>query len=199
MASEQNRPDVRERRKNWKTSCANWDAGRLVFLDESAAKTNMTRLRGRGRRGQRVIDHAPHGHWNTTTMIASLRLDGTTSCLAVDGATTADVFREYVRQVLCPTLRSGDIVVADNLSAHKDRQSEALIKDRGATLLFLPPYSPDLNPIENMWSKVKSHLRASKARTEEDLIIAIRKAFEKITSADAKGYFFLCGYRTSLS
>ena len=110
------------------------DAKRLVFIDESAAKTNMTRLRGRGRRGQRVRDHAPHGHWNTTTMIGSIRLDGTTSCMAIDGATTGEVFREYVRQVLCPTLRPGDIVIADNLSAHKDSECEALINARGASL-----------------------------------------------------------------
>ncbi len=129
-------------------------------------------------------------------MIASIRLDGTTSCLAVDGATTAEVFRAYVRHVLCPTLRPGDLVVADNLSAHRDRESEALIHAQGATLKFLPPYSPDFNPIENMWSKVKSHLRAAKARTEENLLIAIRHAFERITSKDAEGYFFLCGYAT---
>jgi len=159
----------------------------------------MTRLRGRGRRGQRVHDYAPHGHWHTTTMIASIRIDGTTSCLVVDGSTTADVFREYVRQVLCPTLRPGDIVVADNLSAHKDRESEALIHAQGATLAFLPPYSPDFNPIENMWSKVKSYLRTAKARTEDTLFTAIGEALERITSKDAEGYFFLCGYTTSQS
>ena len=172
------------------------DARKLVFIDESAARTNMTRLRGRGRRGQRVRDHAPYGHWNTTTMIGSIRLDGTISCMAVDGATTCDVFREYVRQVLCPTLRPGDIVVADNLSAHKDRESETLIEARGAHLEFLPPYSPDFNPIENMWSKVKTHLRAAKARTHETLITPIGQALKSITSTDAQGYFFSCGYTT---
>ncbi len=159
----------------------------------------MTRLRARGRRGQRVRDCAPHGHWNTTTMIGSIRLDGTTSCMAIDGATTAEVFREYVRHVLCPTLRRGDTVIADNLSAHKDKESEALIKARGATLEFLPPYSPDFNPIENMWSKVKTHLRATKARTQETLFTAIGSALETITSKDAEGYFFSCGYTTSQS
>lgn len=175
------------------------DARRFIFIDESAAKTNMTRLRGRGRRGQRVRDHAPHGHWNTTTMIASIRLDGTISCMAVDGATTRDVFREYVRQVLCPTLRPGDIVVADNLSAHKDRESEALIEARGARLDFLPPYSPDFNPIENMWSKVKTQLRSAQARTQEKLFTAIGQALQTVTSKDAAGYFFSCGYTTSHS
>ena len=175
------------------------DARRFVFIDESAAKTNMTRLWGRSRRGQRVRDHAPHGHWNTMSMIGSIRLDGTTSCMAVDGATTCEVFREYVRQVLCPTLRPGDIVIADNLSVHKDRESEALIHACGATLEFLPPYSPDFNPIENMWSKVKAHLRASKARTQEKLFNAIGHALATITSTDAEGYFFSCGYTTSHS
>ena len=130
-------------------------------------------------------------------MIGSIRFDGQTSCLAVDGSTTTEVFREYVRQVLCPTLRRGDIVVVDNLSAHKDKESEALINAQGATLEFLPPYSPDLNPIEKMWSKVKAHLRAAKARTEEKLIDAIGQAFAAINSKDAEGYFFLCGYTTS--
>lgn len=173
------------------------DAYRYVFIDESAAKTNMTRLYGRGRRGQRVRDHTPHGHWNTTTMIGSLRLDGTVSCMAVDGATTQEVFREYIRQVLCPTLREGDIVIADNLSAHKDEESEALIRAKGATLEFLPPYSPDFNPIEKMWSKVKACLRAQKARTEEGLIQAIGLALKSITPEDSQGYFFSCGYTTS--
>lgn len=175
------------------------DARRLIFIDESAAKTNMTRLRGRGRRGQRVMDSAPHGHWHTTTMIGSIRLNGTINCMAVDSATTGEVFREYVRQVLCPTLRTGDIVIADNLSAHKDSESEALIRARGATLEFLPPYSPDFNPIENMWSKVKNHLRSAKARSQEKLYTAIGQALATVTSKDAAGYFFSCGYTTSHS
>ncbi len=173
------------------------DARRLVFIDESAAKTNMTRLRGRARRGQRVRDYAPHGHWNTTTMIGSIRLDGMTSCMAIDGATTGEVFRAYVREVLCPTLRPGDIVIADNLSAHKDRESEALINARGASLEFLPPYSPDFNPIENMWSKVKTHLRGAKARSQNNLFAAIGAALKTVTSKDAEGYFSSCGYTTS--
>ncbi len=175
------------------------DAHRLVFIDESSAKTNMTRLRGRGRRGQRVHDNAPHGHWNTTTMIGSIRLDGLTSCMAIDGATTGDVFRAYVRHVLCPTLREGDLVIADNLSVHKDRESEALINACGASLEFLPPYSPDFNPIEKMWSKVKTHLRASKARTQNKLFAAIGKALKTVTANDSEGYFSSCGYTTSQS
>lgn len=173
------------------------DARRLVFIDESAAKTNMTRLRGRGRRGQRVLDHAPHGHWSTTTMIGSIRLNGETSCMAIDGATTGEVFRAYVREVLCPTLHPGDIVIADNLSAHKDRESEALINARGASLEFLPPYSPDFNPIEKMWSKVKTHLRGAKARSQNKLFATIGTALKTVTPKDAEGYFSSCGYTTS--
>jgi transposase len=173
-----------------------WDARRLVFIDESGAKTNLTRVRGRARRGQRVREHAPHGRWQTTTMIGSLRVDGTTTCLAIEGATTQEVFREYIRQVLGPSLRRGDIVIADNLSPHKDAQSEALIRKRGATLVFLPPYSPDFSPIEPMWSKVKEHLRSAKARTPDALLAAIGAALRTVTPHDARGYFFSCGYTT---
>ena len=127
-------------------------------------------------------------------MISSIRLDGKTACLAVEGATTGDVFREYVRQVLAPTLRKGDIVILDNLSSHKDGKARALIEARGAKALFLPPYSPDFNPIENMWSKVKEHLRGAKARTQETLDQAISSAFKTITTNDAKNWFKSCGY-----
>ena len=132
-------------------------------------------------------------------MIGSIRLDGTTSCMAVDGATSSEVWREYVRQVLCPTLRSGDVVIVDNLSAHKDGQSQRLIEACGARLLFLPPYSPDFNPIEKMWSKVKAHLRGAEARTYDKLVEVIGQALETISPQDAEGYFFSCGYTTSQS
>jgi len=168
-----------------------------VFLDESGAKTNMTRLRGRALEGQRLHDSAPHGHWYTTTIIGAVRLDGSTACMAVDGATDKDIFREYVRHVLVPTLRVGDIVVLDNLSAHKDRKTQDLIEQAGAKLCFLPPYSPDLNPIEKMWSKVKTFLRAQKARTEEELFQAIRLALETVTPKDVEGWFRSCGYTVS--
>jgi transposase len=196
-ASEQKRPDIARRRNQWRAGPLGLDGRGLVFVDESSAKTNMTRLRGRALRGRRVISYAPHGHWSTTTMIGSIRLDGATSCLAIDGATSSEVWREYVRQVLCPTLRRGDIVIVDNLAAHKDLQGQRLIEDCGAQLMFLPPYSPDLNPIENMWSKIKAHLRKAEARSYERLIEAIGQAFAAITAKDAQGYFFSCGYTTS--
>ena len=167
---------------------------RLVFLDESGAKTNMTRLRGRARKGARVMGRVPQGHWCTTTLIGSIRLDGVSACMAVVGATDQEVFREYVRQVLVPTLRPRDIVVLDNLAPHKDTEALKLIEKAQAEVRFLPPYSPDLNPIEKMWSKVKEFLRSAKARTQEDLYVAIGAALQTVTRQDAEGWFRSCGY-----
>lgn len=170
---------------------------KLVFIDESGAKTNMTRLYGRAKAGQRVIDNAPEGHWCTTTMISSVRLDGSTACMVVDGATDKEVFQAYVQHILLPTLKVGDIVVMDNLSSHKNNQVKTMIESAGAQLRFLPPYSPDLNPIEKMWSKIKAILRTLKARAEKALINAIAKALEAVTASDAKGWFESCGYTFS--
>ena len=170
---------------------------KLVFIDESGAKTNMTRLYGRAKAGQRAVDDTPSGHWCTTTMISSIRLDGSTACMVVDGATTKDIFKAYVEQILLPTLNAGDIVVLDNLSSHKNKEIRELIESVGAQLWFLPAYSPDLNPIEKMWSKIKSILRTLKARTEKALINAIAKALESVTASDAKGWFESCGYANS--
>ena len=130
-------------------------------------------------------------------MISSIRLDGSTACMAIDGATDKEAFREYVRGVLLPTLRSGDIVVLDNLGAHKDTEAIRLMESAGAEVWFLPPYSPDLNPIEKMWSKVKEFMRNAKARTEELLFDAIAAALKTITPNDAKGWFKSCGYTKS--
>jgi len=193
-ASEQERADIQMLREAWLAEQESLDLQRVVFVDESGAKTNMTRLRGRARHGMRVRDSAPHGHWCTTTMIGSLRLDGTSACMAVDGATDKDVFGEYVRHVLVPSLRPGDIVVLDNLGAHKDPETQALIEAVPAELRFLPPYSPDFSPIEKMWSKVKTFLRRAKARTQEELYKAIGSALETVTPQDAEGWFQSCGY-----
>ena len=157
----------------------------------------MTRLRGRARGGERCADYTPNGHWMTTTMIGALRLDGTTACMTVDGATTGDVFRAYVERVLAPTLRQGDIVILDNLSAHKNADAIRLIEEAGAHVRFLPPYSPDLNPIEKMWSKIKECLRNAKARTQEALDEAIAYALGTVTPNDAQGWFASCGYATT--
>jgi len=154
----------------------------------------MTRRCGRAQRGQRVHGSAPGGHWQTTTMLASIRLDGTTACMTIEGATDTEVFQSYVREVLCPTLRPGDWVVMDNLSPHKHDPTLRLIEQTGASVRFLPAYSPDLNPIEKMWSKVKQFLRSAEARTGEELHRAIAAALARVTAQDAINWFASCGY-----
>lgn len=165
-----------------------------MFLDESGAKTNMTRLRGRAPRGRRLHAAAPSGRWQSTTMISSIRLDGTTACMHLSGAADTAAFVTYIEQVLCPTLRPGDIVVMDNLSVHKSPEVQRLVEAVGAEVRFLPAYSPDLNPIEKMWSKIKNSLRSLEARTPAQLDEAISTAFSKITPKDAMGWFASCGY-----
>jgi len=154
----------------------------------------MTRLCGRAPKGERVHAHAPCGRWHTTTMISSIRLDGSTACMALEGTTDTESFRAYVGEVLVPALKPGDLVVMDNLSPHKSDPTLTLITNAGAQVLFLPAYSPDLNPIEKMWSKVKSLLRGAEARTPADLITAIGQALAKVTAKDAMGWFTSCGY-----
>jgi transposase len=167
---------------------------KLVFIDESGAKTNMTRFYGRAKNGTRAVDSVPGGHWSTTTMISSIRLDGSTAPMVVNGATDKAVFKVYVEKFLLPTLKKGDVVILDNLSAHKGKEIRELIESVGAELWYLPPYSPDLNPIEKMWSKIKAILRKLKARTEEELIAVIANALEQITSKDVIGWYKSCGY-----
>ena len=170
------------------------DPARLVFIDESSAKTNMTRLRGRAQRGERVYASTPHGHWHTTTMISSVRFDGSAVCMATDGATDTEVFRAYVRHVLCPSLQPGDIVIMDNLAPHESAQTLELIEAVGAKVMFLPPYSPDLNPIEKMWSKIKGALRTAEPRSQQSLVEALGEALKKVTQQDAMNWFASCGY-----
>jgi transposase len=154
----------------------------------------MTRLHGRCQRGKRLHFAAPHNHCKTTTMISSIRVDGSTACMTIDGATDTEVFRAYVTDILLPTLRAGDIVVMDNLTPHKNEKTIAIIESVGATVRFLPPYSPDLNPIENMWSKIKAFLRSTAARTYEDLLKTIANALDSVSASDAKNWFAYCGY-----
>ena len=182
------------RRLLWKKAQPDMDARKLVFIDESGAKTNMTRLYGRAKNGERAVDSSPGGHWHTTTMIAAVTLDGYQAPMVIQGATNQDVFKVYVEQFLLPTLNPGDCVVLDNLSAHKGSEIREMIESVGAELWFLPPYSPDLNPIEKMWSKVKAVLRKLKARTETELIVAIADALEQVTTSDCIGWFKSCGY-----
>lgn len=154
----------------------------------------MTRLHGRAPRGQRVVGSVPQNWGQNVTLLAALTATGVTATMTVEGATDADVFCAYVSRVLKPTLRRGDTVVLDNLSAHKARQVRELVEGSGARLLYLPPYSPDLNPIEQCWSKIKTYLRAAKARTSGKLGEAITRAFATITASDARAWFKHCGY-----
>jgi len=174
---------------------ADVELSRFVFIDESGAKTNMTRLRGRCKGGGRLNDSTPLGHWETTTMIAALRLEGPMAAMVIEGATDAAVFRAYVKHVLVPVLRRGQIVVLDNLSSHKSDETRQMIEAVGCELWHLPPYSPDLNPIEKMWSKVKEFLRTAKARCTEELDQAVAQGLAKVTLQDTIGWSESCGYR----
>lgn len=171
-----------------------WIAAHLVFVDETAATTKLIRLYGRALRGERVRDAAPHGHWCVRTVIGALFGDGRTACMTVDAPTDGEIFYQYVVHVLVPELRPGDIVVLDNLRSHKQQRVMASIEKAGGRVEFLPPYSPDLNPIEKMWSKFKSILRKLAARTSEALDEAIRVALESVTPEDAAGWLASCGY-----
>lgn len=154
----------------------------------------MTRLRGRAKDGKRLVDSAPCGSWKATTMISSISSNGQTHAMAIEGATTMATFEAYIEQVLSLSLQVGDVVIMDNLSAHKSDIVKAMIEEKGAILKFLPPYSPDLNPIEKMWSKVKEHLRDAKARGTEMLYEKIGEALNLVTAENAKGWFKSCGY-----
>jgi transposase len=173
------------------------DPRRLVFIDESGAKTNMTRTRGRSPRGRRLKSFAPLGHWHTTTtMISAINLCGVRASMVLDGATDSEAFCVYIEQVLVPVLRGGEIVIMDNLQPHKHARVRQAIEAAGATLVYLPPYSPDFNPIEPMWSKVKQSLRSAAARTFEALLDAIKEALRSVSSTDCAGFFRGCGYAT---
>ena len=193
-ASEQEREDIAKSRDEWREFQKTVDARRLVFLDESGLKTNMTRLYGRARGGSRCLDSAPCGHWETVTILSSIRLDGETESLIFEGAVDRKMFDAYIQEGLAPTLRPGDIVVMDNLSAHKSQDACDAIREHHAEVLFLPAYSPDFNPIEKMWSKVKQILRGIKPRTEEELFAATATALNAVTADDAQGWFESCGY-----
>jgi transposase len=155
----------------------------------------MTRLRGRCPRGERLVDKVPHGHWMTTTLIGALGADGVRCSTVVDGPVNADVFTAFVEQVLCPTLGKDDIVVMDNLSSHKGAEVRRLIESRGAKLLYLPPYSPDLSPIELAFSKIKQRLRSLACRTRDALWSSMQTVLDTVTASDATNFFTHCGYR----
>lgn len=167
---------------------------KIVVIDESAASTKLTRLRGRCDRTQRLVASVPHGHWKVLTMIAAMSVRGVRTAVTVDAATDGETFLRFVTDALVPVLEPGDVVVMDNLQAHKISGVREAIESAGARLLYLPPYSPDLSPIEPMWSKVKQSLRSLAARTVEALQDAVTAALQSVTSTDCEGFFRHCGY-----
>jgi transposase len=169
-------------------------AAQLVFIDETWATTNMTRQRGRCPRGERLVAAVPHGHWQTSTFVAALRTTGLTAPLVLDGAINGEAFRAYVEQILAPTLRPGEVVVMDNLGSHKVAGVREAIEARGASLLYLPPYSPDLNPIELSFAKLKALLRQRAARTREALWLAIGRFLARFLPQECRNYFAKTGY-----
>jgi transposase len=167
---------------------------RWVFLDESGASTSLTRTRARAAAGQRAIGSVPGGHWQITSLLAAIGLEGVRCCSSVAGAVDGVIFLKWVKEDLAPTLRRGDVVVMDNLGSHKVKGVQEAIAAAGARLLYLPPYSPDLNPIEKCWAKVKQLLRSAAARTASALGCAIEAALAAITPQDLQGFFASCGY-----
>ena len=194
LASEQERPDIARKRERWKARQGSVDLKRLVFIDETWAKTNMAPLRGWAARGQRLIGHAPFGHWNTMTFVGALRHDGIIAPWVIDGPISGDSFRTYVEQVLVPELRPDDIVVMDNLGSHKAPAIRQAIRAAGAKLFYLPAYSPDLNPIEQVIAKLKHLLRKAAERTKEDVWRRIGSLLEQFTPQECENYIRNSGY-----
>ena len=194
LASEQERPDIARKRERWKALQGSVDLKRLVFIDETWAKTNMAPLRGWAARGQRLIGHAPFGHWNTMTFVGALRHDGIIAPWVIDGPINGDSFRTYVEQVLVPELRPDDIVVMDNLGSHKAPAIRQAIRAAGAKLFYLPAYSPDLNPIEQVIAKLKHLLRKAAERTKEAVWRRIGSLLEQFTPHECENYIRNSGY-----
>ncbi len=193
-ASEQDRADVARRRQQWQERQGRVSAARLAFIDETWAKTNMTRTHDRCAKGQRLVAKVPHGHRKTLTFVAGLRCDGITAPCVFDGPINAESFLAWVEQFLVPTRRPGRIVVMDNLSSHKDPAIRRAIRSAGAKLFYLPPYSPDLNPIEQAFAKLKTLLRKQNARSFEQVEVAIGRLLTSITPRDCRNFFSDAGY-----
>jgi transposase len=197
LASEQQRPDVARRRAQWRTYQLRINPHRLVFIDETWAKTNMAPVRGWSARGERLIGRAPHGRWRTLTFLAALRCDRLTAPCVFNGPINGTKFLAYVEQSLLPTLRPGDLVIMDNLGSHKSKAVRKAIRGAGARLFFLPPYSPDLNPIEQVFSKLKHFLRRAQERTIEDTWRRIGSLLELFQPHECNAYLVNAGYAST--
>jgi len=193
-AAEQDRPDVARHRRRWQAWQRFMESTTLVFLDESGVSTNMTRRYGWAPKGERLVDAVPHGHWKITTVVSGLTTGGVIAPFVIEGAMTGDAFRAYIAQVLAPELKPGQAVVMDNLSVHKVTGVREAIQAAGAILLYLPPYSPDLTPIEQFFAKLKELLRKTAARTKEALWEAIGRHLDEFTPEECRNYFAHCGY-----
>jgi transposase len=197
MAAERERPDVAEKRRVWteeRQPCMRLEPSRLVFIDETAVATNLVRLRGRSLRGERLPGQAPFGQWDTQTFIAGLRCHGLTAPWIVEGAMDRPAFNLYIETQLAPTLERGDVVILDNLAVHKSACAAEALRARGAWFLFLPQYSPDLNPIEMAFSKLKAHLRAAAAHTFEALWTALGDICALFEPHECWNFFKAAGY-----
>lgn len=197
-AQEQDSEQNQRRRQAWREALNQIDAKRLLFLDESGVTTEMTRRYGRAPGGQRVREANPAGHWKTLTLLGAMSVEGLVATMTVEAPTDREVFLAYLEQVLCPRLQPGDVVVMDNLSSHKVAGVRELIEAAGADLLYLPPYSPDFNPIEQCWSKLKQALRSAKARSVDALQQALSEAIPTISPDNAQAWFRHCGYHIHL-
>jgi transposase len=184
-------------RAQWRSAQPLWDAHKLVFIDETGLNTKMARLYGRCPVGQRCVSAIPHGHWHTSTFIAALRYEGIAAPFLIEGAVDADVFTAYLQHVLCPELREGDVVILDNLSTHKIHNVEKLVSARGASVRYLPPYSPDFNPIEQAFAKLKAHLRQAAARTLDELQQALARALPTFSPTHCRNFFHDAHYTTN--
>lgn len=182
-------------RQAWFENQPDLDPQRLVFLDECGTNTRMARLYGRSKRGERCRAAIPHGHWKTTTLVAGLSTGGIVAPMVMDGAMDGEMFSAYIKTLLAPCLTTGDIVIMDNLPAHKVASARQAIEAAGATVLFLPAYSPDFNPIEKAIAQIKAFLKKTAARTKPDLDHAIAHAIERVTPQNARNYFATCGYQ----
>lgn len=194
IASERERPDITAARQAWQAEQPSLDPERLVFIDETGCATNMARLRGRCPRGERLPGPVPHGHWTVTTFTAGLRAYGLTAPMVLDGPMNAACFAAYLEQVLVPTLSPGDVVVMDNLSSHKGSAVRRIIEAAGASLRYLPAYSPDLNPIEQAFAKLKAHLRKHAERSVATLWQRIAALIPAFTSTECRNFIRNAGY-----